>query len=172
MKKILALVMMLCLLCGVAMAEEVTWADIEPQLAENGLSGEFVVLEQLGLKIWLPTGLNAAAVSEEDAASGRLAAFAADDGSAYFVVDAINMGEMTIDQLLENTKQNEAVTDAEMVINNGLSVVSYKNTAADCLTAALVDTNSNIIMFTMGPASSEGSEVVFYFIMSSLQPAQ
>lgn len=64
MKKILALVMMLCLLCGAAMAEEVTWADIEPQLAENGLSGDFVVLDQLGLKVWLPTGMNAAAVSK------------------------------------------------------------------------------------------------------------
>ena len=71
MKKILALVMMLCLLCSAAMAEEVTWADIEPQLAENGLSGDFVVLDQLGLKVWLPTGMNAAAVSEEDAGCDR-----------------------------------------------------------------------------------------------------
>ena len=172
MKKILALVMMLCLLCGAAMAEEVTWADIEPQLAENGLSGDFVVLDQLGLKVWLPTGMNAAAVSEEDAASGRVAAFAPDDGSAYFVVDAVNMGEMTIDQLLANVSNNETVTDAEIVVNNGLSVVSYKNTASDCLTAALVDTNSNVIMFTMGPASAEGAAMVFYFIMSSLQPAE
>lgn len=172
MKKILALVVMLYLLCGAAMADELTWADIEPQLAENGLSGDYVVLDQLGLKVWLPTGLNAAAVSEQDAASGRLAAYAADDQSAYFIVDAVNMGEMTIDQLLENVSNSETATDAEMVITNGLSVVSYKNTAADCLTAALVDSNSNIIMFSMGPASTEGADMVFYFIMSSLQAAQ
>ena len=172
MKKILALVMALCLLCSVAMASEVTWADIEPQLVENGLTGDYVVLDQLGLKIWLPTGLNAVAVSDEDAAAGRLAAYTADDQSAYLVVDAVNMGEMTIDQLLANVSSSDTVAEAEMLKTNGLTVVSYKNTAADCLTAALVDTNSNIIMFTMGPASAEGSELVFYFIMASLQPAE
>ena len=172
MKKVLALVMMLCMLCSVAMAEELTWADVEPQLAENGLTGDYAVLDQLGLKIWLPTGLNPVAVSEEDAAAGRLAAYAADDQSAYFIVDAVNMGEMTIDQLLENVSNNESVTDAQMTVSNGLTVVSYKNTAADCWTGALVDTNSNIIMFSMGPASEEGSELVFYFIMASLQPAE
>ena len=171
MKKIFALVMMLCLLCGAAMAEELTWADVEPQLAENGLTGDYVVLEQLGLKIWLPAGLNAAEVSEEDAASGRLAAYVADDNSAYFTVDAINAGETTLDALFEKVSSNETCTDAEMITSNGLSIISYKNTAADCLTAALVDTNSNIIMFSMGPASADGADVVFYFIMASLQPA-
>ena len=172
MKKILALVMMLCMLCSVAMAEQLTWADIEPQLGDMGLEGEFVVLDQLGLKIWLPSALNAAAVSDEDAANGRLAAYAADDQSAYFIVDAVNVGEMTIDQMFENVSNNESVTDAQMVHSNGLSIVSYKNTAADCLTGALVDTNSNIIMFSMGPASTDGADMVFYFIMMSLQPAE
>ena len=49
MKKFLALVMMLCLLCSAAVAEELTWADVEPQLAENGLTGDYFVMEQLGI---------------------------------------------------------------------------------------------------------------------------
>ena len=172
MKKFLALVMMLCLLCCTAMAEEMTWADIEPQLGDMGLTGDFVVLDQLGLKIWLPSQLTAAAVSEEDAANGRLAAYAADDQSAYFIVDAVNMGEMTIDQLLANVSASESVANAQVMNTNGLTVVSYQNTAADCWTGALVDTNSNVIMFSMGPASAEGSDMVFSFIMLSLQPAE
>ncbi len=172
MKKILAFVMVLCLLCVTAVAEELTWADIEPQLAENGLTGDYVVLEQLGLKIWLPAGLNPAEVSEEDAAGGRLALFIAEDQSAYLAVDAINVGETTIDQLFEQVSSNETVTNAEMMNSNGLSVISYQNTAADCWTGALVDTNSNIIMFSMGPASTEGADLVYSFIMASLQPAE
>ena len=64
------------------------------------------------------------------------------------------------------------MTNAEMMNSNGLSVISYQNTAADCWTGALVDTNSNIIMFSMGPASTEGADLVYSFIMASLQPAE
>ena len=167
MKKILALVMMLCLLCGVAMAEEQAEADVE-----NELSGDYVVFDQLGLQIWLPEGLNAAEVSEEDAASGRLAAYVADDQTAYFTVDAVNAGEMTIDQLYENVTNDANSTDVEVLDCNGLTVVSCRNNQTDCFTGALVDTNSNIIMFSMGPASSEGADAVFYYVMASLQAAE
>ena len=149
MKKILALVMMLCLLCGVAMAEEQAETDVE-----NELSGDYVVFDQLGLQIWLPEGLNAAEVSEEDAASGRLAAYVADDQSA------------------ENVTNDANSTEVEVLDCNGLTVVTCRNNQADCFTGALVDTNSNIIMFSMGPASSEGADAVFYYVMASLQAAE
>ena len=46
MKKLLALVMMLCMLCTAAVAEnasEITWSDVEATLTEQGLTGEFAV---------------------------------------------------------------------------------------------------------------------------------
>ena len=175
MKKILALVTMLCLLCCAAMAEDTStmnWSDIEPQLPDMGLTGEFAVLEQLGLKIWLPTGLNAAEVSEEDAAAGRLALFMADDQSAYLAVDAVNVEGMTLDQLFENAKANAALTDTEMITVNGLNAVIYQSTEGNFWSASLVDTNCNVINFVMGPASEEGSQMVFSIIMASLQPAE
>ena len=174
MKKLVALVMIVCLLCTAAFAEDgsaITWADIEPQLGEMGLTGDFVVFDQLGLKIWLPTALNAVEVSEEDAAAGRLALFMADDQSAYLAVDAANVEGLTIDQLFENAKANADLSDAEMINANGLTAVVYKSNTADFWSASLVDTNSNIINFVMGPASADGADMVFKFIMASLQPA-
>ena len=137
-----------------------------------GLTGDFVVLDQLGLKIWLPTGLNAAEVSEEDAAAGRLALFMADDQSFYLAVDAANVEGMTIDQLFENAQANADLSDAEMLNANGLTAVVYKSNASDFWSASLVDTNSNIINFVMGPASADGSQAIFSIIMGSLQPAE
>ena len=172
MKKLFAVMLALCLLCAVAVAEEgniANWEDIEPNLEAMGLTGDFVSLEQLGLKIWLPAGLNPVEVSAEDAAAGRLALFMADDNS-YLAVDAVNVEGMTIDQLFENTKATEGLSDVDMISANGLNAVVYKSEASDFWSASLVDTNSNIINFVMGPASADGSQIAFSIIMSSLQP--
>jgi hypothetical protein len=175
MKKLLALVMMLCLLCTAAVAEnasEITWSDVEATLTEQGLTGEFAVLDQLGLKIWLPNGLDAVEVSEADAAAGRLALFTDADHTAYLAVDAVHADGMTLDQYYENVLAAEGVSDVEMVTANGLSAVIYKSEAMDFWCASLVDTNSNIITFVMGPASEDGSQIVFSVIVASLQAAE
>ncbi|MBQ3278274.1 MAG: hypothetical protein IJG94_03835 [Clostridia bacterium] len=175
MKKLFALVMMLCLLCTAAVAEDAStmnWSDVEPTLAENNQSGEFVVLDQLGLKVWLPEGLNAVEVSEADAAAGRLALFTDADQTAYLAVDAMNVEGMTIDQYYENAKATEGLSDVEMITVNGLNAVVYKSETMNFWSASLVDTNSNIINFVMGPASEEGSQLVFSIILASLQIAE
>ncbi len=174
MKKLIALVMMLCLLCTAAVAEEnvANWEDYAALLEEMGLTGDFVVLEQLGLKIWLPSGLNAVEVPEEHAAAGRLALFMDDAQSAYLAVDALNVPGMTLDQYFENSKAAEGVSDVEMITVNGLNAVTYKSEASDFWSASLVDTNSNIINFVMGPASADGADIVFQIVMASLQPAE
>lgn len=175
MKKLFALVLMLCLLCTAAIAEDAStmnWTDIEPTLAAQGLTGEFVVFDQLGLKVWLPEGLNAVEVSEADAAAGRLALFTDAENTAYLAVDAMNVEGMTLDQYYENAKATEGLSDVEMVTVNDLNAVVYKSESANFWSASLVDTNSNIINFVMGPASEDGSQIVFSVILASLQPAE
>ena len=175
MKKLFALVMMLCLLCTAAVAEDAStmnWTDIEPTLAAQGLTGDFLVPDYWGLKVWLPEGLNAVEVSEADAAAGRLALFTDADQTAYLAVDAMNVEGMTIDQYYENAKATEGLSDVEMITVNGLNAVVYKSETMNFWSASLVDTNSNIINFVMGPASEEGSQLVFSIILASLQIAE
>jgi hypothetical protein len=64
---------------------------------------------------------------------------------------------------------NEAMSDVRMDNMNGLTVVMYKNVVSDLWVCSLVDSNSNIITFSMGPASEDGSEFVFNLLMKSLQ---
>ena len=171
MKKLFAAILALCLMLSVAAAETVdtiTWDAVEGNLADMGLTGDFYALEVLGLKIWIPTGLDPQEVPEEDAAAGRLAMFTAEDGS-YLVVDAGNVEGMTIDGLLESTQAAEGLTDVEMVIANGLSFVIYRSEELNCWSASLVDTNSNVINFLLGPAE-DGSKEAFSVIVASIQP--
>ena len=111
-------------------------------------------------------------MSEADAAAGRLALFTDEGVTAYLAVDALHVDGMTLDQLYENAKATEGLSDVEMVTANGLSLVIYKSTTADYWNASLVDTNSNVINFVMGPASADGSQIVFSFIVASIQPAE
>ena len=59
-----------------------------------------------------------------------------------------------------------------MITANGLNAVVYKSESLNFWSASLVDTNSNIISFVMGPASEEGSQIVFSVIVASIQPAE
>ena len=78
MKKIVALVLMLCMLCGcAAMAEDMeqllalSWDELTPYLSDMGLVGDFDALDLIGLKLFVPTSLVKAEVSEADAQAGQ-----------------------------------------------------------------------------------------------------
>lgn len=173
MKKLFALILALGLLCSVASAEEtvINWEDMIPVIEASGLEGDFVLLEDLGLMIWLPEGMESVEVPEDQAAAGRLALFISEDQTAYFAVDAANVEGMTLDAYYTNV-QAANVEDVEMVTLNGLNAVTYKDNDTNVWSAVLVDTNSNIINFIMGPASDEGSDMVFGIVMSSLQAVE
>ena len=56
MKKILCVVLMLCLLMTAALAEEVpslNWEAVEPILAAGNVNGQFYTFDEIAVKIWL-----------------------------------------------------------------------------------------------------------------------
>jgi len=176
MKKLFALVLTLCLLCGcAAFAEDgnsMNWSDAEAKLAEFGLSGEFVVLDMLGLKVWVPEGMVATEVSEADAAAGRLALFFDAEKNSYLAVDAANVEGLTLDSYYESAMNTEGLSSVAMVSFNGLNGVAYKSETANFWSVSLVDTNSNLINFVSGPADDENCYIVFSAIVASIQPAE
>ena len=173
MKKLFALMLTLCLLCGcAALAEEstITWADVAETVEASGMTGDFHLLEGPGLAFWLPSALAEIEVDEESAAAGRMALFMAEDQSAYFAVDAVNVPDMTLAQFYENAQAAEAAEEVEMLNVNGLDGVVYRDATNDLWSFSLVDTNCNVINFIMGPSSEDGSKEVFSIILASIQP--
>ncbi|MER2143536.1 MAG: hypothetical protein ABS888_07045, partial [Eubacteriales bacterium] len=59
MKKIFALLMALCLLgtCALAEPTEINWSDLEAQVAESGIDGDFYSVSDIGVKMFIPTAL-------------------------------------------------------------------------------------------------------------------
>lgn len=173
MKKFVALMMMLCLvLASAAMAESVTWDEVgAPAVEAYELNGDFVSLDDIGLTIWVPAELNYTEPSEEDAANGRYALFVDEDQECYLAVDALAVEGMTLDQALENAVAN-GMTEPEIVNINGLDALSYADPNNNIGCIVLVDTNSNMIIFSFSPVDSDAGKIAFAVIGSSLMPLE
>ena len=178
MKKMLAMLMLLCVLVmpfsvmAETATETITWEEVGAPLVEaSGLEGDFYALEELGLAIWLPAGLSAVELSEEDIAEGYLYVLTDDEESCFITIDAVNVEGMTLDGVLEEAVA-QGMFEPEIVIINGLSAVSYKDEANNAGCIVLVDTNCNVITFTLTPIEGEEAELAFGLIMSSLMPAE
>ena len=174
MKKMIAVLALLCavVLPFSAMAETsvITWDEVgAPAVEAYELAGDFYAMEVLGLKIWVPEGMVEVEVSEEDAAAGRLGIVA--DDSCALIIDAVHVDGMTLDQAYENAVASGMV-EPEIVNLNGLSALSYKNEAINAGCIVLVDTNCNVITFTLMPIEGEEAELAFGLIMSSLMPLE
>lgn len=173
MKKLLALLVLACIaLTSAAMAESVTWEEVGAAFVENyGLEGDFVALSDMGLAIWVPSDLIATEVPEEDAAAGRYALFIDQNQECYLAVDAINVEGMTLDQALQNAIDS-GMTEPEIANINGLDAVTYADPNNNIGVVVLVDTNSNMIIFSFGPVDSDEGKIAYGVISSSLMPLE
>ncbi len=175
MKKMLTVLTLLCvaLLPFSALAETsvISWDDSAALIADSDLTGDFYAIEELGLQIWIPDELNNVEIPAEEAAAGRMYLLMDEEQSCYLAIDAVHVDGMTLDMAYENAL-NSGMTEPEYVSVNGLDAISYQNDAADIASFVLVDTNSNMIIFSFGPFSEEGADMIFYLICSSIMPLE
>ena len=174
MKKMIALLTLLCVaLAPFAVTAEnvITWDDVSAVVEASGLGGDFYALDELGLAIWLPDGLEFVEVSEEDAAEGYLYVATDDEETCLFTIDAVNVEGITLDGVLESAVA-AGMFEPEIGTINGLSAVSYKDEANNAGCIVLVDTNCNVITFTFMPIDAENAELLFGLIGASLMPLE
>ena len=90
MKKIVALLMALCLLGSFALAEsvELNWADVEGAVADAGIEGNFAAISDIGVKMFIPTVFQDVELSDEDVAEGYLCVLSTEDESATVYLPA------------------------------------------------------------------------------------
>ena len=160
MKKILALMLALCLMIGVAMAEELTL--------------QAVAMETIGLQMGIP----AEYVVDENATTAEgaqlLYAWKATDESGEFLkVTAAKLEGIEDLDTLAAVFQAQLDPNAEIVtLESGLNVVMFFNDNDGTVNAALMDTNANIINFEMGPTADqkEAAAVAFMVLLQTLAP--
>ncbi len=176
MKKFFALVMTLCLLCTVALAEqatanEINWADVQPVVEASGLTGEFVTFENVGVKIWIPEGMTA--VEADQLPENNIGYFQAEDGSAVSVA-YVDMGGM---ELSEYANQVAAlgIEGIETGKLNGLDCVTYENANEDGsvnFVASFATQMGYILEVAVGPVATDDAKTGASIILASVQAAE
>ena len=170
MKKLFALMLALCLMGSVAMADaNLTW-DAVKETAEQ-VDGGFQTFDEIAVKIWMPAVLQAVELTDEDKEAGYIGYYATADESAAVGVMYVDVEGMTLDGVLEAAAA-EGMAEPEIVNINGIDAVSYKDEANNAGCIVLVDTNCNMIIFSFTPIEGEAAELAFGVIMSSLMPLE
>ena len=172
MKKLFAILMALCLtLSFAALAEadnEVNWSDVEGTLEEAGVTGEFVTFDQIAVKIWIPEGLEAVELTDEDVENGYIGYFA--DDEAQLAVVYANVEGMSIEDYAAQLEGMDGISEIAMLVINGLPAVRYQMAENDSLNIAFATEAGYILEVTMAPLSAEGADVVWGVVGASIQP--
>ncbi len=97
MKKLFALMLALCLMGSVAMADaNLTW-DAVAETAEQ-VDGGFQTFDEIAVKIWMPAVLQAVELTDEDKEAGYIGYYATADESAAVSVMYVNVEGMTLEE--------------------------------------------------------------------------
>ena len=166
MKKLCALVLALCLLCGcTALAEnEINWADVEPTLEASGIDGDFYTFDQVSVAIFIPKGLEDSELPNDS----YIGYFAAEDGSAV-AVQYVNVEGMTLEAYAE-ALPGVGATEIETGTVNGLPCISYEYN--DNMICAFTTQMGYILEVAVGPLPDENAKLAAGFILASIQAAE
>ena len=170
MKKLFALALALCLLCGcTALADnEINWEQVSPQLEAAGVTGDFVTFDDIAVKVFIPTGVNAVELSDEDKSKGYIGYFTdgSDDAIAVQYVDVEGMDLETYAAKVAEVGGTEIETGTV----NGLPCISYEyNTNMIC---AFTTQKGYILEVAVGPLPDDNAKLVAGFILASIQSAE
>lgn len=173
MKKLVSLVLVaVMMLCAVpAFATETTvvnWADLQEQGAETIARGEFVVFDEIAVKMWVPAGLNAVELTDEDKESGYIAYFMPEDESAALAVMYVDANGMTLEEY-KAMLPDAGATEIEDVIVNGMPAITYVLEENDTVCISFATEAGYIFEVSGAPKSDEGFSAVLAFVMASLQ---
>ena len=172
MKKIFAILMALCMFCGVAMAEaatELNWDEIAPIIEQSGVAGDFVTFDEIAVKIWIPSDLQPAELTDEDRSNGFIGYFADAEQTASLSVVYVDVSGMSIEDYTAQLNEMEGVAEIEAGTVNGLPCVSYTMPEQDSGHIAFATEAGYILEVSVWPASAEGADLVWGIVLGSIQ---
>ena len=184
MKKLFALILAALMVLGctaVASAEQaqtlqLNWEEYAAEIeaseeAKATLAGDFVTMEEIALKLYIPAAFEQVELTDEDREAGYIAYFAMgeDMGIGIQYVDADGMSLEEYAQRL--TEDGIECTNA---VVNGLPALAYSFTEDDRETAVLAFSTEKgyILEISFVPANDKGFAAVATVVMASVQAAE
>ena len=184
MKKLFALILAALMVLGcaaVASAEQaqtlqLNWEEYAAEIeaseeAKATLAGDFVTMEEIALKLYIPAAFEQVELTDEDREAGYIAYFTMgeDKGVGIQYVDVGGMSLEEYAQLL--TEDGIECTNA---VVNGLPALAYSFTEDDRETSVLAFSTEKgyILEIAFAPTNDEGFAAVAAVLMASVQAAE
>ncbi len=176
MKKLVALVMSLCLLMmsGVVLAEtptvtEINWSDYEAIAAQY--PGKFVQLNQVALAFYLPDCLQEQELTEAEVNDeGYLAYFTDAERGWNVAVQYMNIEGMGLADVAEMLNATEGVANLSIVTVNGIECINYDYADQPVTVMTYVTEAGYGLEFVFGPLNDEDAMIMATAMAASIQP--
>ena len=174
MKKLIALLMTLCLLCACAYAEETTemnWADDEE--ATSDIEGQFCPIADLGVMMFIPSIFGSVEVTDEQKAAGVIALLSTTDGAGRISFTYQDPGDMDGEAFVAELTKAGA-TDIDPIILNGRTGINYDLEMNGVKTTNVVISvdETKILTISFAPMDDEGFAELAQIMAASIQDAQ
>ena len=175
MKKLACLVLALCLVMSVSLAEEaaeLTWDMFAPILEAGNVTGQFYAFDEVNVLIWLPDGMDPVELTDEDKAEGYIGYFAPEDDSAAVSIVYVDIDGASLEEYAAYLANEADTTEVELGTVNGLPCVSYKLPEQDSVCVTFTTEAGYALEVTCYPFSVENAELVWGAVIASIQAAE
>ena len=174
MKKLFALMLALCLLCGTAMAEvaaELTW---DASLEENGTTQQINIGDAATLLYWIPNQLAAIDPATIQSENTPIAAFGAENDGIVYTVSVYALEVESLEAYVAGLQAGGAdAENAKLVVANGIQVVGIENKADNFEMAIAPVTDTQMLVFAFTPCDGDEEwDAVKGYIVSSIRLAE
>ena len=168
MKKLFALILSLCLLCGcTAMAETViSWEDVTPYLEAGEVTGDFYTFDAIAAMIWIPTGMVPTELPDES----YIGYFVPEDGSeGAIAVQYVDVNGASLEDYAA-ILPDVGATGIEMGTLNGLPCVSYDLPETNAMCVAFTTEAGYVMEVIVAPITDELTKLAASVVLASVQP--
>lgn len=185
-KKLIALVLaaLMVLGCTAAFAEEVqalelNWEDFAQQIEEASeevkaaWAGDFVTMEEIAMKIYVPTAFEQLELIDVDREEGYIAYFLLEEDCAV-AVQYMDMDGMTLEEYAQLLTGELGIEECHDAVVNGLPALFYSFTEEEAETSVLAFATERgyILEVSFSPTNDEGFAAVATVMMGSIQAAE
>ena len=175
MKKLFALVLALCLLCGcTALAEEtpeMNWSNIPEDIQANGQLQQIAIPDMPTIIYWIPSNMAALDVSSM-ADTGIVAAYSVDAEDITYTTSVFALNITSLEEYLTGLQASGADTFNNVKVN-GIDCVSVQSTEQNSESLIVPMTDTMILYFVLTPMDGDDEwDQVKGVIVSSIQIAQ
>lgn len=149
---------------------EINWEEVEPQIADNeSWAGEFVTFGDIAIQMYVPSSFEQVELSEEDIEAGYVGYLTLGEEAAVGI-QYVDMDNMELTDYAALLTEEFGVTDAQLMLVNGIGVVSYTNPDDENIGVVALATQMGYIMeFSFSPITDESFQSIAQVMTASIQ---